>query len=281
MKKWKDRVGAIPLLCWMGVLVGCPLIYILVLSFMTRAPGGAVVYRFTTENYARILDARNLRMFGVSIGTAMLTSLLALLVGYPFAYYTARLRKRLRGLVLLMVMIPFWTSSLLRTYGWVLILQMDGVLNSVLQALRLIDQPLRMMPSAAAVQFVTVYMLLPFMILPIYNSVDRMDKSLIEASRDLGAKRTKTFWRVTLPLTMPGIAGGVTMVFISAVGMFFVSDLVGGARVRSLGNMVRDQFTSSSNLPFGAALSVVMMLSVLICTVLYAAVSKDSDGGIF
>jgi len=281
MKTWRKRIGAVPTLCWMGVLVGCPLMYILVLSFMTRAPGGAVVYRFTMENYARIFDTRNLYMFGVSIGSAVLTSVLALAVGYPFAYFTARLRKRRRVLVLLLVMIPFWTSSLLRTYGWILILQRDGVLNNVLTAMRLIEEPLRMMPSFGAVQLVTVYMLLPFMILPIYNAVDRMDKSLPEASRDLGAKRGQTFWRVTLPLTMPGIVGGVSLVFISSVGMFFVSDLMGGAKVRLLGNMVRDQFTSSSNLPFGAALSVVMMLGVLMCLGLYAAVSKDSDGGIF
>jgi len=281
MKKIAKIVGAIPMLCWLGVLVGVPLIYVIVLSFMTRGPAGTVVYRFTLENYARIFEPNYLRIFGVSLGTAAATTALTLLIGYPFAFCTAKLPKRTRSFVLLLVMIPFWTSSLLRTYGWIILLQTNGLLNTVLQGIGLLAEPVTYMYTFGSVQLVTVYMLLPFMILPVYNAVDKLDPSLPEASRDLGAKRWETFLRVTLPLTAHGIIGGVTLVFIPAVGLFFISDLLGGAKMMMLGGLIRDQFGSAGNLPFGAAVSVIMMIGVMLCVGLYSSVSKDAEGGLF
>jgi len=270
------------MLCWFGVLVGCPLIYVFVLSFMSRGPTRNVVFRFTVDNYMRIFDPLYLRIFGVSLAVAVLTSLVTLLIGYPFAYFTAKLNKRLRLIVLLLVMIPFWTSSLLRTYGWMIILQTEGgVLNNVLQFLGLTQTSIRFMYNYGAVLTVTVYMLLPFMILPIYNSVDRLDPSMLEASRDLGARRFETFWRVTLPMTMPGIIGGVTLVFVPAVGMFFISDLIGGGQTTLAGMAIYEQAIKLGDLPAASALSVVMMFVVLLFIGLYARVSKNTEGGLF
>jgi len=281
MKKIAKVAGVIPVFCWLGVLVGVPLIYVLVLSFLTRGPAGTVIARFTLENYARIFEPMFLRIFGISLGTALITTVLTLLIGYPFAYITAKLKPRTRSLLLLLVMIPFWTSSLLRTYGWIILLQTNGLLNTILQGIGLIAEPITYMYTFGSVQLVTVYMLLPFMILPVYNAVDKLDPSLPEASRDLGAKRWETFLRVTLPMTAQGIVGGVTLVFIPAVGLFFIADLLGGATMTMVGGLIRDQFGSAGNLPFGAAISVVMMLGVMLCVGLYSGVSKNSEGGLF
>jgi len=276
----RQYAPAIPLVVWLGVFVGLPLVYVFVLSFTTRGATGLVEYRFTLDNYMRIFDPMYLRVFGQSLGMAVVTSALTLLIGYPFAYFTAKL-KRMRFIILLLVMIPFWTSSLLRTYGWLVILQTQGVLNSLLQTLGLINEPVRFMYNYGAVQLVTVYMLLPFMILPIYNVVDKLDPAIPEASRDLGATRAQTFLRVTLPLTVPGIVGGVTLVFIPAVGLFFISDLIGGAKTTLIGGLIRDQFGAARNWPFGSALSVMMILGVLLCVWVYSRLSKDSKGGLF
>ena len=281
MKKIAKIAGAIPMLCWLGILVGLPLIYVVVLSFLTRGPAGTVIARFTLENYARIFEPNYMRIFVISLGTAAVTTALTLLIGYPFAYATSKLKPRTRSFILLLVMIPFWTSSLLRTYGWIIILQTKGLLNTVLIALGVLTEPVTYMYTFGSVQLVTVYMLLPFMILPVYNAVDKLDPSLREASRDLGAKRWETFLRVTLPLTAHGIVGGVTLVFIPAVGLFFIADLLGGATMTMLGGLIRDQFGSAGNLPFGAAVSVIMMLGVMLCVWLYSHVSKDAEGGLF
>jgi len=281
MKKWKNLAGAIPMLVWLGVLVGCPLIYVVVLSFATRGPTGLVVFEWSIQNYIRIFDPKHLRIFGLSMGMAALTSLATLLVGYPFAYFTAKLGKRKRMLILLLVMIPFWTSSLLRTYGWIILLQTQGLLNTALQALGLIQEPVRYMYNYGTVLLVTVYMLLPFMILPIFNAVDKLDWAVPEAARDLGAKRSQAFWHIILPLTAPGILGGVTLVFIPAVGLFFISDLLGGAKTMLLGSLIRDQFGSGRNWPFGSALSVLMMLGVMLFIWIYTRLAKGSEGGLF
>ena len=277
----KKHAAGIPVFIWMGVLVGCPLIYIFVLSFLTRGPSGAVVFQFTLENYARIFEPVNLRIFGESIFAAVATSLVTLLIGYPFAYFTSRLNKKIRLYVLAFVMIAFWTSSLIRTYGWIIILQNNGVFSNLLQFLGVISSPRRFMYSFPSVLLVTVYMFLPFMILPVYNAVEKIDPSLYEASYDLGAGRLKTFAKITLPLSKAGIAGGITLTFIPSVGLYFISDLVGGAKTMLLGNLIKNQMESARNWPFGAALSVVMLVLVLLFIIIYLAVAGDNGEGLF
>ena len=281
MKQRKTlKPGSLLMMGWLIVFIVCPLIYVISLSFLARGTNGGVVFRLTLQNYARIFSFTYMKTFAVSMGIAFLTSALTLLIGYPFAYLACKLRKSIRFLVVLLVMIPFWTSSLLRTYGWMILLQTKGVVNTLLQSVGLISEPIKLLNNYSAVLTGTVYMLLPFMILPLYNSIEKLDKSLLEASCDLGAGRVATFIRITLPLTLPGIAAGVTLVFIPAVGLFFISDLLGGAKTMLLGGLIRDQFTSAMNWPFGAALAVVMLLIVSGFIWLYRKVAKDM-GGLF
>lgn len=282
MTKWLKRNAAgLPVYVWMAVLVGCPLIYVLALSFLTRGSEGQVVMRFTLDNYKRIAEPVNIRIFIESFGAALLTSLSALLIGYPFAYFVTKLRKRVRFYVLVFVMIAFWTSSLIRTYGWIIILQNNGVLSNIFQSLGLITEPARYMYSYPSVIAVTVYMFLPFVILPVYNAVEKIDPSLYEASFDLGAGKVRTFFKITLPLSSSGIAGGVTLVFIPSVGLYFISDLIGGAKTMFLGNLIKNQMDSARNWPFGAALSMVMLALVVIFVVIYLRIAKDGGEGLF
>lgn len=283
MKKHKPALGSLPIICFMSVMVGVPLMYIFFISFMSRSANGNIAYQFTLNNYARIFEPLYLRIFGVSVAVAVLTSLVTLIIGYPFAYFMAKLDKKIRFFVLLLVILPFWTSSLLRTYGFMILLRAEGVVNSFLLWINVIDKPLKLIYNYGAVLAGTVYMLLPFMILPVYNSVEKLDNSLIEASYDLGAGRVKTFVNITLPLTLPGVVGGVTLVFIPAVGMYFISDLLGGAKTMLLGNLISNQVGGASNRPFAAALSVILLLGMLLFVWLYNSVTKitGKDGGLF
>jgi spermidine/putrescine transport system permease protein len=213
---------------------------------------------------------------------ALLTTVFALLIGYPFGYLLANTPKKRRAPLILLIMVPFWTNSLLRLTGWKILLQSDGIINTLLTSIGLIDADhrLMLMNNYVSVLVVTVYMLLPFMILPVYNSVDKLDKAVIEASKDLGAGRLRTFARVTLPLTVPGIASGVMLVFIPAIGIFFISDVIGDGKTMLLGNLIQNQFSFSRNWPFGAALSVIMITGMLIFVFLMLKASKNEEGGL-
>ncbi len=279
-KKNKFPLSSVPVFIWMILFVGIPLIFVLVLSFLNGVSSGVVEFKFTFDNYIRVFDPLYMRVFASSGIIALATSLITLLIGYPFAYFTAGLSRKSRSRVLMLVMIPFWTSSLLRTFGFMTLLRNDGIINSILLSLNIIQTPITFLYNHAVVIAGTVYMLLPFMILPIYNSVEKLDTSLLEASTDLGAGRIKTFINITLPLTLPGIVGGVTLVFIPAVGLFFISDLLGGSKTMLLGNLVQNQFQSTGDLPFGSALSVIMILGVLLCLFLYGKTTKHSGGSL-
>lgn len=271
----KDRfktVGILPIVTWMIIFALIPLIYIFVLSFLTRGASGNIVIKFTFENYKRIFDPVYMKIFKISLITAFSTSFIALFIGYPFAYFTANLKHKNKIIIILLILIPFWISSLLRTYGWIILLRNDGIINSLLIHLGIIEKPLKLMYNYKTVIAGMVYMLLPFMILPIYNSVDKLDKSFIEASRDLGAGKIKTFIYITLPLTLQGIIGGFTLVFIPAIGLFFISDLLGGAKTMLLGNLIQNQMSTSRNWPFGAAISMVMLVGVIFFVILYKVV---------
>ncbi len=279
-KKNKFPLTSLPVFVWMFLFVGIPLVFVLVLSFLTGVSSGVVDFKPTFDNYIRVFDPLYLKVFASSGIIALATALITLLIGYPFAYFTAGLSRKSRSRILMLVMIPFWTSSLLRTFGFMTLLKNDGIINSILLSLNIIQTPITFLYNHTVVIAGTVYMLLPFMILPIYNSVEKLDMSLLEASTDLGAGRIKTFINVTLPLTLPGIVGGVTLVFIPAVGLFFISDLLGGSRTMLLGNLVQNQFQSTGDLPFGSALSVIMILGVLLCLFFYGKTTKHSGGSL-
>ncbi|MDI9449743.1 MAG: ABC transporter permease [Limnochordia bacterium] len=280
MKALRQNALAIPILIWFGLLVGIPLVYVVVVSFLSRDDLGNIVWQFTLDNYRRILDPVYLRVFVNSFMLAFLTGLVTLLIGYPVAYITSKLDPKRRSLAIGLIILPFWISSLLRTYGWVILLGNWGIINNVLMALGLVDQPLQMMYRFGTTLVGTAYMLIPFMIIAVYNSVDKLDKSLLEASYDLGASKRQTFLRVVLPLTIPGIAGGFTLVFMPALGLYFISDLLGGGQTVFLGNLIHTLVNRGRNRPLAAAFSVGMIVMVILVVSIYSRLTKNQKEGL-
>jgi spermidine/putrescine transport system permease protein len=249
-----------PMLGWLLLFVIVPAVMLVVVSFSERDSLGRIVYSFTFENYLRAFDWTWLRILGISIWYAFLTTAICLVLGYPVAYFIGRSNDRLRTLLLLLVMIPFWTSFLIRTYAWISILSSQGLLNAALLGLGLTTAPIGFMYTPFAVVLGLVYNFLPFMILPIYTSVEKLDNSLIEAAYDLGARPTRVFLQVVLPLTRPGIVAGVLLVFVPAIAMFAITTLMGGGTNPTIGEVIHNQFTRARNQPFGAALGVLLMV---------------------
>jgi len=245
---------------WLVVFVVVPTAILLVYSFCERDEVGGVVFSFTLDNYRRVFDPVYLNIFARSVGYAGLTTVICAVVGYPVAYYIARAPEALRHRLLLLVMVPFWTSFLIRTYAWITILKQDGLLNGLLHSFAVTAAPLNLLYTPIAVVLGLVYAYLPFMILPIYGSAEKLDNSLIEAAHDLGAGPLRAFSAVIVPLTMPGIAAGTLLVFVPAIGMFAITDLMGGAKVPMIGNVIQNQFLQARDWPFGAALGVIFML---------------------
>ena len=251
-----------PLVVWALAFVVAPAVIMLVYSFAHRGTLGGVVLGFTLENYAGVLDPVYLQIVIRSIVYAGLTTLICLAAGYPVAYVIGRADPKWRNLLLMAVMVPFWTSFLIRTYAWVTILKSEGLLNSLLLQLQLIAEPLEMLYTPGAVVLGLVYTFLPFMILPIYSSVEKLDGALIEAALDLGAGPLRAFSRVIVPLTSPGIAAGVLLVFVPSLGIYAVNDILGGGRVDMIGNIIENQFKGNArNWPFGAALGTTLLVS--------------------
>jgi spermidine/putrescine transport system permease protein len=250
-----------PLVAWALFFVVTPAVIMLVYSFLKRGTLGGVIWEFTLGNYAGVGDPVYLQIVFRSIGYAAVTTIICLLAGYPVAYLIGRANERWRNLLLMAVMVPFWTSFLIRTYAWVTILKSEGLLNSLLIQFRLIAEPLEMLYTPGAVVLGLVYTFLPFMILPIYTSVEKLEGALIEAALDLGAGPLRAFSRVIVPLTSPGIAAGVLLVFVPALGIFAVNDILGGGRVDMIGNIIENQFKTARNWPFGAALGTSLLVS--------------------
>ena len=281
MKKLRQNAPAIPILVWIGLLVGVPLIFVISLSFLSRDSLGNIIFKFTLDNYRKISDPIYLKVFLNSFLLATLTSSVTLLIGYPVAYFTANLDAKERSLAIVLIMLPFWISSLLRTYGWIILLGNTGIINNILIKLNIVQSPLAMMYKFSTILVGTAYMLIPFMIIAIYNSVDKLDKNLLEASSDLGASKRETFLNITLPLTIPGIAGGFTLVFIPSLGLFFISDLLGGGMTLFLGNVINSQVTKGRNKPLAATFAVGMIVLVLIILFIYSRLTKDTEEGLF
>ncbi len=248
-----------PMLLWLVLFVVFPTAILFVYSFCQRDELGQVVFDFTWSNYGRIFDPVYLRIFGRSLWYAALTTGLCLVLGYPVAYFIGRSPPRRRSLLLLAVMVPFWISFLLRTYAWISLLKAEGPLSALLQWSQLIAGPLEILYTPAAVIIGLVYTYLPFMILPIFTSAEKLDHSMIEAALDLGASPVRAFTQVIIPLTKPGIFAGVLLVFVPSIGMFAVTDLMGGAKVSMIGNVIQNQFGQARDWPFGAALGITFL----------------------
>ncbi len=248
-----------PMMGWLLLFVIVPTLMLVVVSFCERDSLGRVIYTFSFENYVRAFDWKWLKILGISVWYAFLTTVICLILGYPVAYFIGRSNERVRGLLIMLVMIPFWTSFLIRTYAWISILSQEGLLNAALQGIGLISAPIGFMYTPFAVVLGLVYNFLPFMILPIYTSVEKLDGSLIEAAYDLGARPARVFAQVVLPLTQPGIAAGILLVFVPAIAMFAITTLMGGGTNPTIGEVIQNQFTKARNQPFGAALGVLLL----------------------
>ncbi|MBL0543851.1 spermidine/putrescine ABC transporter permease PotB [Aeromonas jandaei] len=262
------RNGAIALILgWLTLFVFLPNLMIIGVSFLTRDESELIAPLFTLSNYGRLLDPLYFEVLLHSLWLALLATSICLLVGYPFAWLLAHLPARIRPLLLFLVVVPFWTNSLIRTYALKVLLGTRGLINGWLLDLGIIERPLQMMYTEVAVIIGLVYVLLPFMVLPLYSSIEKLDGRLLEAARDLGANGWQRLVRVILPLTLPGIIAGCLLVFLPAMGMFYVSDLLGGAKHLLIGNLIKTQFLNSRDWPFGAAISV--MLTVLMALLVY------------
>ena len=257
-------------------LIG-PFVYMVLLSFLTRAETWGVMNEFTLRNYRKILEPLYFSTFVESVKLAVLVTALVTAIGYPFGYFMAKLPPRRRGLMLMLVMIPFYTSSLMRLYGWIIVLRANGLLDKLLMALHIIEKPLKILYTYPAVAVGMVYALLPFMMLSVYSSVEKMDWALVEAARDMGATPARAFRTVTLPLTMPGLMTGVILTFVPSMGLFFVADILGGNKIVLVGNVIQEQLMKVHDQPFAAALSVIMMLMMTLMIWLYRRITGSGE----
>ena len=241
-----------------------PLVYLFAVSFAERSPYGTIQWVLGLGNYVRAFQPLYLEIYWRSVWMAALTTVATALLAYPVAYTIALVASpRWRSALLLLVIIPFWTSFLIRTYAWMVILRTEGLVNNLLLALHLTHEPLRLLYTPFAVFMGLVYGELPYMILPLYAVLQKLDPSLLEAAADLGAGRFRSFWRVTLPLSVPGLVAGSVLVFIPSIGAFITPDLLGGAKSIMVGNLIQNQFAAVRDQPFGSAVAFALTFVVL------------------
>lgn len=278
MRRWTGRLLLTPGVIWLVAFFAAPILIIIVVSFAARGEYGSVRYVFTLSNYRSLIDALYLPALWRTLWIAAATTLLCIVVSFPVAYFIAiHASTRWKRLLLVLAVIPFWTSFLIRTYSWILLLRSEGVINSALMGSGLIHEPMRLLYSDFAVLIGQVYGELPFMILPLYVALDRLDLRLLEAAEDLGANGFWAFVKVTLPLSRPGLIAGSTLVFIPSLGAFITPDLLGGAKSVMVGNLIQNQF-AQLNQPFGSAISLALTAAVLVLlTVALRAGLKSSE----
>ena len=260
---------ASPAVFWLVAFFLLPLVFVLASSFLSRGTGGTPVPPLTLAHYARTLTVFDPVLWR-TLGFALTATTLCLLLGYPLAFFISRRRDpRTRLALLFLVLLPFWTNFLVRTYALITLLQHDGLVNGLLTGSGIAAEPVRLLFTEGAVVLGLVYGYLPFMVLPVYASVERLDLRLVEAAFDLGANDVRAFWRVVLPLTLPGVVAGSMLVFIPAIGAFITPDLMGGTQGLMIGNLVQRQFGGRGNVPLGSAISMVLLLFVFVGVLVY------------
>ena len=272
-----------PMILWTLIFVGATIGYIVVLSFLKRDPTGfGVLPEFTLENYRKLFNPSYGRVFLNTLSMGFWTTAICVAIGYPFGYRMARASRRWQSVLMLLVIVPFWTNALVRVYGWRILLVGNGPINAALMALGLVDQPVKLLNTHGAMLLGMVYALLPFMILPVYTAVEKMDWSLVDAGRDLGARPARVFLTVTLPQTASGLLTGCVLVFVPSLALFFMADLLGGPGDIVVGNLVHDQLLKSRDWPFAAALSVVLLaVTALVMAIYHRLGGRNSDMNIF
>lgn len=266
-----------PVSLWLLLFIVVPLVYVFVMSFCSLDEYYNVTYHFTLANYKRLLDVNYMKIYGQSLFIAFMTTLICILIAYPFSYLIARTKSRMKNVLYMLVIIPFWTNSLIRIYGWRTFLGASGWLNDLLQFFRILDKPAEFLFNRGSTILGMVYCLFPFMVLPLYTAIEKLDGSLLEASGDLGAKGPATFFEVILPLTASGIFSGSIMVFIPTLGFFFVADILGGGNADLIGNLIERQFQSGNNWPLGAALSIILIVITLLLVKAYQKMGGDME----
>ncbi len=266
-----------PVSLWMIIFVTIPMLFIIFISFMTRGTFGGVEYTPSLESYETMLEITYFHVIVKSIGVAAETTIACLLVGYPFAYYIARKPADVASRLITLLMIPFWTNSLMRLNAWMLIFQTNGPVNNFLMNVNLIEKPITFIFTDGLVLLGLITNYLPFAVLPMYSSIEKLEKPILEASADLGASHRETFLKVTLPLTIPGIFSAIILTFIPALGTYVITDMLGGGKVLYIGNIIKNQFGTIRNWPLGAALSVLLLAVTALMLFLYSRFAKVED----
>ena len=262
---------------WFGIMVFTPNLLVLLASFLSRDPVWMLRLPLNLKNYEALADTKLMTVMLKSLNLAFCTTLFCLLAAYPFTYFIARFAKEHRGLFLMLIIVPFWTNSLIRNYALISVLSDDGLINSFLIKCGIITQPLKLLHTNLAVFIGMAYTLLPFMILPLYAALEKIDRSLLEAAEDLGAGSFAAFFKVVVPISAPGIVAGCTMVFLPALTLFYVADILGGTEVTVVGSVIRDQFMVIKDWPVGAAINIVLTVFMLILLHLYYKSGNSMD----
>ena len=259
---------------WLLIFALLPNILVIAVSFLTRDTSDFISLPVTIDSYLRLLDPLYFEVFAHSLWMAGITTVLCLLLGYPFAWLVSRVHLRWQPLLMLLLILPFWTNSLVRVYALKLLLATNGLINKALLAIGIIETPINMLYTQGAVIVGLTYLLFPFMVLPLYAVFTDLRDDMLLASQDLGASRRQTFWHIVLPLTTPGVISGVLLVLLPAMGMFYVADILGGSRNLLVGNIIKNQFLDARDWPFGAAASVLLTLAMAVLLLAYRASSK-------
>ena len=267
----------VPVIIYVLLLIALPLLYILLISFFKSDYYGGMISTFTIQNYIDVFDQVYISVFLKSFLIAFITTAFCILISYPFVLAISHKKPRTQKILMTLVMIPFLTNSLVRMYGWLVLLRKSGVINQVLLGVGVIHEPLSLMYNMFGILIGMVYTLLPFMILPLYSSVSTIDPYLLEAANDLGASKIKTFFQIILPQTLPGLFNGSLMVFTPALGYFFIVDILGGGKMMILGNLIKNQFLTARNWPFGAAISIVLVLITSLFILIYRKLGGKMD----
>lgn len=270
MNALKRNILLIPGLAWISIFLILPCFLIISLSFFERGVYGGIDYNFNFENYSRVIEITYLKILLNSSKIAFLSAFFAVLFGYPAAYFIYKAPIKYQITLLFLIMLPFWSNYLIRTYAWMVLLNNQGLINTILINLNIIKEPLNILYTEFSVIIGLVYNYIPFVILSIYSSISKLDNNLIEASKDLGGSSIKTFLLITLPLTLPGVAAGFIFVFVLSIGNFITPDLLGGGKFLMIGNLIYDQFLSARDWPFGASLSFVLISIMLFLLFLQA-----------
>ena len=266
-----------PVSIWMIVFVTIPMLFIIFISFMTRGTFGGVEYTPSLESYQTMMEVTYFHVIVKSLGVAAETTIACLIVGYPFVYFIARKPPDVASRLITLLMIPFWTNSLMRLNAWMLIFQTNGPVNKFLLNISLIDKPITFIFTDGLVLLGLITNYLPFAVLPMYSSIEKLQKPILEASADLGAKPSVTLMKVTLPLTFPGIFSAIILTFIPALGTYVITDMLGGGKVLYIGNIIKNQFGTIRNWPLGAAMSVLLLAVTALMIFIYSRFAKVED----